>query len=141
MLAALAWALLQWLGGWYVARQLSRASATFGTFALVIGLLSWLYLASTVTLFAAEVNVVLARRLWPRSLAPPPLGDPDERALEGLAKQEERLPDQRVEVSFDGDTQGAQDGGAQGEGGHGEGGHGEGAQEPEPRRTEPHPGG
>ena len=141
VLAALAWALLQWLGGWYVARQLSRASATYGTFALVIGLLSWLYLASTVTLFAAEVNVVLARRLWPRSLAPPPLGDPDERALEGLAKQEERLPDQRVEVSFDGDTQGAQDGGAQGEGGHGEGGHGEGAQEPEPRRTEPHPGG
>jgi YihY family inner membrane protein len=141
VLAALAWALLQWLGGWYVARQLNRASATYGTFALVIGLLSWLYLASTVTLFAAEVNVVLARRLWPRSLAPPPLGDPDERALEGLAKQEERLPDQRVEVSFDGDTQGAQDGGAQGEGGHGEGGHGEGAQEPEPRRTEPHPGG
>jgi len=44
-----------------------------------------------------------ARRLWPRSPAPPPLGRPDERALEGLAKQEERLPDQRVEVSF-GDT-------------------------------------
>jgi uncharacterized BrkB/YihY/UPF0761 family membrane protein len=103
VLAALAWAPLQWLGGWYVARQLSRASATYGTFALVIGLLSWLYLASTVTLLAAELNVVRAKRLWPRSLAPPPLGRPDERALEGLAKQEERLPDQRVEVSF-GDT-------------------------------------
>lgn len=103
VLAALAWALLQWLGGWYVDRQLSRASATYGAFALVIGLLSWLYLASTVTLLAAEVNVVRSRRLWPRSLAPPPLGRPDERALEGLAKQEERLPDQRVEVSFEGD--------------------------------------
>jgi membrane protein len=102
VLAALAWALLQWLGGWYVARQLSRASATYGTFALVIGLLSWLYLASTVTLLAAELNVVRQRRLWPRSLAPPPLGQPDERVLEGLAKQEERLPDQRVEVSFEG---------------------------------------
>jgi hypothetical protein len=44
-----------------------------------------------------------ARRRWPRSLAPPPLGGPDERALEGLARQEERLPDQRVEVSFGGD--------------------------------------
>ena len=105
VLAAIAWALLQWLGGWYVARQLSRASATYGAFALVIGLLSWLYLASTVTLLAAEVNVVRSRRLWPRSLAPPPLGGPDERALEGLAKQEERLPDQRVEVSFDGDAE------------------------------------
>jgi membrane protein len=76
VLAALAWALLQWLGGWYVDRQLSRAGATYGAFALVIGLLSWLYLASTVTLLAAEVNVVRSRRLWPRSLAPPPLGGP-----------------------------------------------------------------
>jgi hypothetical protein len=58
-----------------------------------------------VTLLAAELNVVRSRRLWPRSLAPPPLGGPDERALEGLAKQEERLPDQRVDVSFDGDAE------------------------------------
>jgi YihY family inner membrane protein len=100
VLAALAWALLQWLGGWYVARQLGRASATYGTFALVIGLLSWLYLASTVTLLAAELNVVRSRRLWPRSLAPPPLGGADEQVFEDLAKQEERLPEQRVEVSF-----------------------------------------
>ena len=125
VLAALAWALLQWLGGWYVARQLSRASATYGTFALVIGLLSWLYLASTVTLLAAEVNVVRTRKLWPRSLAPPPLGGADERALEGLARQEERLPDQRVEVSF----------------GVGAEGGGEGGQEPESRPPGPQPGG
>jgi YihY family inner membrane protein len=110
VVAALAWALLQWLGGWYVARQLSRASATYGTFALVIGLLSWLYLASTVTLFAAELNVVLTRRLWPRSLAPPPLGGADERALESLAKQEERLPSQRVEVSFGDDAEAGPEG-------------------------------
>jgi uncharacterized BrkB/YihY/UPF0761 family membrane protein len=102
VLAALAWALLQWLGGWYVARQLSRASALRhlrpGHRHAVVA-----YLASTVTPLAAELNVVRTRRLWPRSLAPPPLGRPDERALEGLTRQEERLLDQRVEVSF-GDT-------------------------------------
>jgi membrane protein len=124
LLAGLAWAVLQWLGGWYVARQLSRAGATYGTFALVIGLLSWLYLASTVTLLAAELNVVLVRRLWPRSLAPPPLREPDERVLEGLAKQEERLPSQRVEVSFDEEAEAA-----------------EGDQEPQPRVSGPQPGG
>ena len=70
------------------------------------------------------MNVVRSRRLWPRSLAPPPLGRPDERALEGLAKQEERLPDQRVEVSFDGDAE-----------------PGQGGQEPEPQRPGPQPGG
>jgi YihY family inner membrane protein len=100
VLAALAWALLQWLGGWYVGRQLTRATNTYGTFALVIGLLSWLYLAATVTLYAAELNAVRVRRLWPRSLAPPPLGRADEQVLEDLAKQEERRPGQRVEVSF-----------------------------------------
>jgi YihY family inner membrane protein len=121
VVAALAWALLQWLGGWYVGRQLSRATNTYGTFALVIGLLSWLYLAATVTLYAAELNSVLVRRLWPRSLAPPPLGRADEQVLEDLAKQEERLPSQRVEVSFDA---GAED-----------------SQEPQPQPREPQPGG
>jgi YihY family inner membrane protein len=105
LLAALAWALLQWLGGWYVGRQLTRATNTYGTFALVIGLLSWLYLAATVTLYAAELNAVRARGLWPRSLAPPPLGRADEQVLEDLAKQEERRPEQRVEVSFGGEAE------------------------------------
>ena len=59
-------------------------------------------LAVAVTLYAAEVNAVRARKLWPRSLAPPPLGPADEQVLEDLAKQEERRPEQRVEVSFDG---------------------------------------
>jgi len=121
VVAALAWALLQWLGGWYVGRQLSRATNTYGTFGLVIGLLSWLYLAATVTLYAAELNAVLARRLWPRSLAPPPLGRADEQVLEDLAKQEERLPSQRVEVTFDAGA--------------------EGSQEPQPQPRGPQPGG
>jgi membrane protein len=46
----------------------TRASGTYGTFALVIGLLSWFWLFSHLLLLAAEVNVVLRRRLWPRSL-------------------------------------------------------------------------
>jgi YihY family inner membrane protein len=106
VVAALAWALLQLLGGWYVHRQLAHATNTYGTFALVIGLLSWLYLAATVTLYAAELNAVRVRKLWPRSLAPPPLGRADEQVLEDLAKQEERRPEQRVEVSFGADEEG-----------------------------------
>jgi YihY family inner membrane protein len=104
LLAAVAWALLQWLGGWYVDRQLSRASDTYGTFGLVIGLLSWLYLAASLTLYAAELNVVRVRRLWPRGLVQPPLAGADEQVLEDLAKQEERFPEQTVEVHFDADA-------------------------------------
>ena len=59
---------LQSAGSWYVERTVTRASETYGTFALVIGLLSWFWLLSHLLLLAAEVNVVLRRRLWPRSL-------------------------------------------------------------------------
>ena len=70
-------------------------------FAVVIGLLSWLYVGAQLTLVAAEVNVVLRRGLWPRSLFAPPTGAQDEQALTMQAKQEEAVPSERVSVDFD----------------------------------------
>ncbi|MEP7033838.1 MAG: YihY/virulence factor BrkB family protein, partial [Actinomycetota bacterium] len=58
IIGAVAWTVLQALGGYYVAHQLKGASDTYGTFATVIGLLAWIYLGAQVTLYAAEVNVV-----------------------------------------------------------------------------------
>jgi YihY family inner membrane protein len=55
-------------GAWYFQRVVSGASDTYGTFATVIGLLTWLALHARITLYAAEVNVVLDRALWPRAL-------------------------------------------------------------------------
>ena len=57
------------LGGYYVGHVVANAANVYGTFALVIGLLSFIYLAVHITLLGAEVNVVAARRLWPRSLS------------------------------------------------------------------------
>ena len=99
VLAGLAWALLQALGGIYVDRVVRRANATYGLFAIVIGLLSWLYLGAQLVLLAAEANVVRARRLWPRGLLEP-LTPADLRALRASARVEERRDDERVEVSF-----------------------------------------
>ena len=45
----------------------------YGVFAIVLGLLFWLYLGARLTLYAAELNAVAARQLWPRSLLQPPL--------------------------------------------------------------------
>jgi membrane protein len=67
-LAAIGSLALQSAGGWYVEHGVTRASDTYGAFAVVIGLLSWFWLGSNLLLLAAEVNVVLHRRLWPRSL-------------------------------------------------------------------------
>jgi membrane protein len=71
ILAAVLWQMLQHVGGFYVDNVVRHAKETSGLFAFVLGLLTWLYLGGQVTLLAAEMNVVRARHLWPRSL----LGD------------------------------------------------------------------
>jgi hypothetical protein len=64
---------LQAVGGYLVGHYLRHTSQVYGVFAIVLGLLFWLYLGAQLTLYAAEVNVVAARRLWPRSVLQPPL--------------------------------------------------------------------
>jgi YihY family inner membrane protein len=101
--AAVAYEGLQLLGGYYVAHTLRNASNVYGTFALVIGLLTWIYLAAHVILLAAEVDVVYTRRLWPRSLAllgERPSTPADREALEQRAGVEQRRPEQEIDVSF-----------------------------------------
>jgi uncharacterized BrkB/YihY/UPF0761 family membrane protein len=68
IVAAILWQILQHVGGFYVEHVVRHAKDTSGLFAFVLGLLTWLYLGGQVTLIAAEVNVVRAKRLWPRSL-------------------------------------------------------------------------
>jgi YihY family inner membrane protein len=65
--AAVAWMALLAAGSWLVDRQLRHASTLYGFFAIVLGLMWWMYLAAQIALLSAELNVVLARRLWPRS--------------------------------------------------------------------------
>ena len=100
-IAAIAWTALQALGGFIVRHQLEGATQTYGTFATVIGLLAWIYIGAQVTLLAAEVNVVKKRRLWPRAIVQPPLTDADARALASYVRQEERRPEQNVDVRID----------------------------------------
>ena len=97
---AVGWTVLQTLGVLIIDRQLQQANLIYGVFAVVIVLLSWLYLSAQLLLYAAEINVVLTRRLWPRSLLQPPLTEPDRRVLTALAETEERRPGQTVEVRF-----------------------------------------
>ncbi|HSS04809.1 MAG TPA: YhjD/YihY/BrkB family envelope integrity protein [Solirubrobacterales bacterium] len=66
--AAFGWSVLQLVGGYFVSHQVQNASPAYGTFALVLGLLVWVQLGATLTVLSAELNTVLARRLWPRSL-------------------------------------------------------------------------
>ncbi|HTZ86514.1 MAG TPA: YihY/virulence factor BrkB family protein [Solirubrobacteraceae bacterium] len=101
LVAAVCWQLLQHLGGFYVDHELKHTQPLYGIFAVVLGLLAWLYLGAQLMLLAAEVNVVKARRLWPRSFFSEPLLDADRRALTSSAEVEERIDEESVEVSFE----------------------------------------
>lgn len=69
--AAVAWQLLQSFGAVYIGHVVKSASATNGVFALVLGMLAFLYITATVVVLCAQVNVVRVDRLHPRALLTP----------------------------------------------------------------------
>lgn len=105
-IAAAAWLGLQYLGVAYVGLTTHSASATNGVFAVVLGLLAFLYLTSVTLLLCLELNVVLVDRLHPRTLLTPftdnvVLTDGDKRSYARLAKAQRLKGFERVRVDFD----------------------------------------
>ena len=49
----------------YVDRTLVNTTSMTKTFGLVLGLIGFLWIGSVMAVLATEINVVLARRLWP----------------------------------------------------------------------------
>lgn len=99
--AAVLWEILQLVGGLYINHVYRHASSVYSQFALVIALFVWLHLGAQITIYAAEINVVLQRRLWPRSLFGAPESAADQQTFTALAKVEERDPTEQVDVSFE----------------------------------------
>ncbi len=83
-----------------LAHKLAHSNTLYGSFAPILGLLAFLYLAARLTIYGIEANVVKAEHLWPRSLNDKNLTAADRTQLEGLAKREERVDQQTVEVDF-----------------------------------------
>ena len=94
------WTVLQVLGTYLVHHFLHSASV-YGVFATVLGLLAWISLAVEINVYSAEINVVLARRLWPRSIVQPPLTEADRSSMALQALQNQRRPEEHIEVTFD----------------------------------------
>lgn len=105
VLAAVLWQLLQWFGATYVAHVVASASVTNSVFAIVLGLLAFLYLVSTSLMICAEINVVRVDRLYPRALLTPftdnvELTDADRKAYAGQAEAQRAKSFQQVDVTF-----------------------------------------
>lgn len=101
---AVAFTLLITVGSGLMTHQLKHTSNTYGAFGSVIGIVTFLLLLSKLSIYAAELNPVLARSLYPRAL---PLGGPpteaDRRALSGLVRQQQRSDDQTIGIGFEPD--------------------------------------
>src|SRR3954463_6192552 len=107
--AAVAWQLLQSFGGIYVAHVVAGASAVNAVFALVLGLMAFIYLAGTALVLCVEINVVRVDHLHPRALLTPFTDDVeltagDERVYAEAARAQKAKGFQRVDVHFDADA-------------------------------------
>ncbi len=104
---AVLWQGLQYLGTIYATRVLAETGGMNQTFGLVLGLIGIIYLASIMGVIGIEVNVVLARSLWPRSLLTPftdavDLTDADRRAYAAYAQMQRHKGFETVTIRFDG---------------------------------------
>ncbi|RZS79989.1 uncharacterized BrkB/YihY/UPF0761 family membrane protein [Motilibacter rhizosphaerae] len=104
---AVVWQVLQSSATAYVAGVVRHASATNSVFAVVLGLLAFLYLAALALVVCVEVDVVRVDRLHPRALLTPftddvQLTSGDERVYAGAAKAQRTKGFERVDVDFDG---------------------------------------
>ena len=102
---AVMWQALQYAGTVYVDHVIRETNGMNSTFALVLGLIGIIYLATMMGVVGIEVNVVLARRLWPRSLASlfkdnTDLTPADERAYAGYAQSQQHKTIGSIEVTF-----------------------------------------
>lgn len=80
VVGGLGWSVLQIVGALIVAHQIADATAANKAYGAVLGLLSWIYLATQLSIYASEINAVLAHKLWPRAIVAPPTTTADRRA-------------------------------------------------------------
>jgi membrane protein len=102
---AVLWQALTYVGTIYTTRVLTETEGMNGAFGLVLGLIGIIYIAAFMGVIGIEVNVVLARRLWPRSLRTlfvdrGELTDADRRAYASYVRAQQHKQTENVEVSF-----------------------------------------
>jgi uncharacterized BrkB/YihY/UPF0761 family membrane protein len=103
--AAVVWQVLQTFGATYVTHVVKTASRTNSIFALVLGLLAFLYLTAVALIMCAEINVVRVEKLYPRALLTPftdnvSLTSGDRKAYSVQAKAQRAKGFQDIDVTF-----------------------------------------
>jgi len=103
---AVLWQVLQVLGGTYVEHVIKKASQMNAVFAVVLGLVALLYIATVIAMLGLELNVVIAKRLYPRALLTPftdavRLTEADQRVYREYAQAQRHKGFERIHVTFE----------------------------------------
>ncbi len=103
---AVMWQVLQLGGAAYVDRVLVNTTSMTKTFGLVLGLIGFLWIGAVMAVLAMEINVVRARRLWPRALLTPftdnvELTEADRRAYASYARMQRHKGFEKVQVVWE----------------------------------------
>jgi YihY family inner membrane protein len=106
--ASVMWQGLQLAGNSFVTNVIASAKGNDmnQTFALVLGLVAFLFLAGILTVLGLEINVVLQRKLYPRALLTPFTDnvsptEADLKAYTGYAKSQRHKGFQSIESTFE----------------------------------------
>jgi uncharacterized BrkB/YihY/UPF0761 family membrane protein len=102
---AVSWQLLQLLGGAYVEHVVKKANEMNAVFAVVLGLVALIYIATVIAMLGLELNVVLTKRLYPRALLTPftdavHLTEADKRVYREYAQAQRHKGFEKIEVTF-----------------------------------------
>ncbi len=110
IVAAFVWQLLQFFGAVFVGNVVKDSGSTYGVFAVVLGLLAWIFLAAVGVVIGSEINVVRTKRLYPRALLTPftdnvDLTEADQRAYLDAVNSQRFKGFQSVTVRYEDDGQ------------------------------------
>ena len=103
---AVGWQALQFGGNAYVEHVIKKASSMNAVFAVVLGLMALIYIGTVIAMIGLEINVVLAKKLYPRALLTPftdnvRLTEADQQVYREYAKAQRHKGFERIEVTFE----------------------------------------
>ncbi|WP_370617948.1 YihY/virulence factor BrkB family protein [Mumia sp. Pv 4-285] len=102
---AILWQALQFAGTAYVENVIARSSNLNQLFAIVLGMLGLIYIGAVMAMIGVQINVVRAKRLYPRALLTPftdnvQLTKADQRAYSDYAKAQRHKGFESIRVMF-----------------------------------------
>ena len=104
--AAVVWQLLQVFGIAYIDGVVKDADLTYGVFAIVLGLLAWIFFGAVGVVVGLEIDVVRMKQLYPRALLTPftdnvQLTSADRRSYRDAVLAQRHKGFEQVVVTFD----------------------------------------